>query len=179
MKKAGLMAAAMLFAAATFAQTTTPTTTVAQGDKTKTTTAENPQMKKLDSCIRKYNSEKAIANHAMIKGEFKTSKADYAIADTDKKHIKAIAAQLKSEGVRHPLRLAHKEIKKADKKLIIADVKIIKADKLAKQKALRVGDNTAVKVAENNLIADKDNLKKDIRETSHDEKHFVLIRSKS
>jgi len=168
----------MFFAAATFAQTT-PTTIVAQGAKTKITPVENTRMKELDSCIRNYNSEKAIAKHAMIKGEFKISKADYVIADTDKKHIKAIAAQFKSEGVRHPLRLAHKEIKKADQKLIVADVKIIKADKLAKQRALKAGDSTAVKVAENNLIADKNNLKKDIRETSHDEKHFVLIRSKS
>lgn len=169
----------MLFAAVTFAQTTTTTTTVVQGDKTKITLVENTQMKELDSCIRKYNSEKAIAKHAIIKGEFKTSKTDYAIADTDKKHIKAIAARLKSEGVHHPLKLAHKEIEKADQRLIIADVKIIRADKLAKQKALKAGDSTGIKVAENNLIADKNNLKKDIRETSHDEKHFVLIRSKS
>jgi hypothetical protein len=187
MKKVGLMAAVMFFAAATFAQTTTPAatvpqtgSTVAQGGKTKSNPDENTQMKELDSCIRKYNSEKAIAKQAMIKGEFKTSKADYAMADTDKKQIKAIAAQLKSEGLHHPLMLAHKEIKKADKKVIIADVKTMKADKLAKQKALNAGDTTTVKVAENNLIADKNNLKKDIRRASNDDtKHFTFIRSKS
>jgi len=177
MKKAGLTAAAMFFAAASFAQT--PTTTIAQSDKTNIAPVENTRMKELDSCIRKYNSEKNMAKHAMIRGDFKTSKADYARADTDKKHYKAIAAELKSEGVSHPIRLALKEIKKADQRLIIADVKTIKSDKLAKQKALKAGDSTAVKAAENNLIADKINLKKDIRESSHDEKHFVLIRSKS
>jgi hypothetical protein len=186
MKKVVLMASAIFFAAATFAQTT-PTVnlaqtepSVAQSNKAKITPGENAQMKELDNCIRNYNSEKAIAKQAMIKGEFKISKADYAIADADKKYIKAIAVQLKSEGVRHPLMLAHKEIKKADKKMIIADVKIIKVDKLAKQKALKAGDSTAVKVTENNLIADKNNLKKDISDASHDDtKHFTFIRSKS
>jgi hypothetical protein len=187
MKKVGLMAIAMLFAAATFAQTTTPAVTSTQteptgahAEKTKITPGENTQLKKLDSCIRNYNSEKAIAKQAMIRGEFKASKAGYAMADTDKKYIKAMAAQLKNEGVRHPLRLAHKEIKRADNKLIIADIKTIKADKLAKQKALNAGDSTAVKVTESNLIADKNNLKKDIKEASHDEpKHFAFIRAKS
>jgi hypothetical protein len=187
MKKAGLMAAAMFFAAATFAQTITPAaivsqtqSTVAQGDRTKINPGENTQLKELDSCIRQYNSEKAIAKQAMIKGEFKISKAGYAMADADKKHIKAIAAQLKGEGVRHPLMLAHKEIKKADKKVIIADVKVMKADKQAKQRALYAGDRTAVKVAENNLIADKNNLKNDIRGANRDDmKHFAFIRLKS
>jgi hypothetical protein len=191
MKKVGLIAAAMFFAAATFAQTTTPAVTpmvtfvptqpiVAQGDKTKITPADTAQMKALDNCIRNYNSEKAMAKRSMLKGEFKVSKAAYAIADADKKYIKAMTAQLKSEGVRRPLMLAHREIKKADKKMIIADVKIIKADKLAKKKALKAGDTTAVKVAEDNLIADKNNLKKDIREASHDEaKHFAFVRPKS
>jgi len=56
----------------------------------------------------------------------------------------------------------------------------IKADKLAKKKALNDGDTTAVKVAEANLIADKNNLKKDIREASHDDtKYFAFVRPKS
>jgi len=185
------MAAALFFAAAAFAQTTTPAVTpmvtfvptepiVAQGDKTKITPADTAQMKALDNCIRHYNREKAMAKKAMLKGEFKISKADYAIANADKKYIKAMAAQLKSEGVRRPLRLAHKEIKKADQKMILADVKIIKADKLAKKQALKAGDTTALKVAENNLMADKNNLKKDIREASHDDaKHFTFVRPKS
>ena len=167
----------MLFAAVTFAQTEP---TVVQGEKTKITPGENTQMKELDNCIRNYNREKAAAKHARIRDEFKISKADYAIADADKKYIKAIATQLKSEGVRHPLMLARKEIKRADKKMIIADVKIIKADKLAKQKALKAGDSTAVKTTENNLIADKNNLKKDINDASHDDtKHFAFVRPKS
>ncbi len=171
------MSLAIFFAAATFAQTAP---VVSHGDKTKTTPAKSTQMKELDSCICNYNGEKAIAKKALIKGEFKISKADRAMAAADKKHIKAIAAQLKSEGVRHPLMLAHKDIKNADKKMIIADVKIIKADKLTKQKALKAGDSTAVKLTENQLIADKNNLKKDIDEASHDNmKHFAFIRPKS
>jgi len=187
MKKVGLMAAAMLFAAATFAQTTPSSATstqteppVAQAKRTNITPGENAQMKKLDSCIRNYNSEKATAKRAMVRGEFKASNADYARADTDKKYIKAMAAQLKNEGVRHPIRLAHKEIKRTDNKLIIADIMTIKADKLAKKKALSTGDSTTVKVAESNLIADKNTLKKDIKDASHDEpKRFTFVRSKS
>ena len=185
MKKAGLIAIAMFSTAATFAQTTTPAVSFAQtgsavveGDKMKNNPRKNPQMTELDSCIRNYNSEKAIAKRAMIKGEFKTSKADYAMANADKKHIKEIAARLKSEGVRHPLILAHREIRKADKKMIIADVKVIKSDRLAKREAVNAADSMAVKVAENNLIVDKKKLKNDISVASHDDrKHFVLIRS--
>jgi hypothetical protein len=177
-KKIGLLAAAMLFAAVTFAQT--ESTTVAQSDKTKITPGENAQMKELDNCIRNYNREKAVAKQARIRGEFKISKADFAIAHADKKYIKTIAAQLKSEGISHPLVQARKEIKKTDKKLIIADIKVIKADKLAKQKALKAGDSIAVKATENNLIADKNNLKKDISDASHDDtKHFSFVRPKS
>ena len=78
----------------------------------------------------------------------------------------------------HPLMLAHREIRKADKKMIIVDVKVVKADKLAKQEAVNAGDSMAVKVAENNLIVDKKKLKNDISVASHDEmKHFVVIRS--
>ncbi|WP_259066879.1 hypothetical protein HDF24_21040 [Mucilaginibacter sp. X4EP1] len=187
MKKLGLIAAAMFFAAATFAQTTTSATTSAQtestakqGDNAKLTPEENTKMKELDSCVRNYNREKAAAKRAMVKGDFKTSKADYAIADADKKNMKAMAAQLKNEGVRRPLMLARKQIKKADNKMIMADIKTVKADKLAKQKALSAGDSTALKLAENNLLADKNNLKKDIKDTSHDDtKHFAVIRPKS
>jgi len=136
MKKSGLIAVAMFSTAVTFAQTTTPAVSV----------AENPKMAELDSCIRNYNSEKAIAKRAMIKGEFKISKAEYATADADKKHIKEIAARLKSEGVRHPIILAHREIRKADKKMIIADVKVVKADRLAKQEAVNAGDSMATSV---------------------------------
>ena len=187
MKKVGLMTAAMFFAAATFAQTITPTTpsvqpesTVKQDGNAKLTPEENTKMTELDNCVRNYNREKAIAKRSRIKGESKTSKAEFAVANADKKYIKAMAAQLKSEGVRHPLMLAHKEIKKADKKMLMADIKIVKADKLAKQKALSTGDSTALKLAENNLIADKNNLKKDISDASHDDtKHFAIIRPKS
>ncbi len=63
----------------------------------------------------------------------------------------------------------------------MADVKNgKKRTKLAKQKALKAGDSTAVKATENNLIADKNNLKKDIREASRDDtKHFTFVRPKS
>lgn len=164
MKKAGLMAVAMFSAAATFAQA-------------KNTTRDNPKMTGLDSCIRAYNNEKALAKQAIIKGEWKTSKADYATAHADKKHIKALAAQLRSEGVRHPLILARKEIRKADNKMIVADVKAVKADKLAKQKAVSAGDSMAVQTTKNNLLVDKNELRKDIRSANRDEmKHFVLLR---
>jgi hypothetical protein len=180
MKKVILTTAAMLFVAITFAQTKSPATIIAQDSQTKATPSVDSQMKELDNCIRNYNSEKTLAKRALIKGEFKTSKTDYAIADADKKYIKAMAAQLKIEGVHHPLRLAHKEISKADNKMIVADIKTIKADKLAKQKALKIGDSTAVKAAETNLIADKSTFKKDINEASHDQtKHFTFVRIKS
>jgi hypothetical protein len=145
MKTPGLLALALFFATASFAQTGP---TVAQADTTKITSAVTTQMAELDSCIRHHNNEKAIAKKAMLKGDFKCSKADYAIADADKKNIKAITAQLKSEGVHHPLMLAHKQIKRADKKTLMADVKTIKADKLANKQALRTGDTTAVKITD-------------------------------
>jgi len=187
MKKVGLLTVAIFFAAATFAQTTTPATTSVQTESTakqdgnaKLTPGENTKMKELDNCVRNYNREKAIAKRARIKGESKTSEAGFAAANADKKYIKVMAAQLKSEGIGHPLMLARKEIKRADKKMLMADIKTVKTDKLAKQKALSTGDSTALKLAENNLIADKNNLKKDINDASHDDtKHFAFIRPKS
>jgi hypothetical protein len=177
MKTPALLALALFFAAASFAQTGP---TVAQADTTKITPAVTTQMAQLDACIRNYNSEKAMAKKAMVKGDFKRSKADYAIADADKKDIKAMAAQLKSQGVRHPLMLAHKQIKRADKKILMADVKTLKADKLAKKQALRTGDTTAIKITETNLLADKVKFKKDINAASHDDtKHVTFIRAKS
>jgi 1,4-alpha-glucan branching enzyme len=177
MKTPALLALALFFTAASFAQTRP---TAAQADTTKINPAVTTQMAQLDNCIRHHNSEKAMAKRAMMKGDFKRSKSDYAIADADKKNIKAMAAQLKSEGVRHPLKLARKQIKRVDNKMIMADVKTIKADKLAKQQALRTGDTTAVKLAQTNLLADKAKFKKDIHEASHDDtKHIPFIRAKS
>jgi len=177
MKTPALLALALFFAAASFAQTRP---TAAQADTTKITPATTTQMQQLDSCIRHHNAEKAMAKRGMVKGDFKRSKAGYAIAGADKKNIKAMAAQLKSEGVHHPLKLARKQIKRADNKMIIADIKTIKADKLAKQQALRTGDTTAVKLAQTNLFADKAKFKKDIHDASQDDtKHIPFIRAKS
>src|ERR1700743_759793 len=114
MKNPALPALALFLAAETFAQTKAA---IAPADTTKITPAATTQMQQLDSCIRHYNHQKAMAKKAMIRGDFKLSNAHFAVADADKKEIKAMAAQLKSEGVSHPMMLAHKEIKRTDKKM--------------------------------------------------------------
>ena len=177
MKTPALLALALFFATASFAQTRP---TAALTDTTKITPAITAQMRQLDSCIRHHNIEKSMAKKAMVKGDFKRYNADYAIVDADKKNIKTLAAQLKSEGVQHPLKLARKQIKRADNQVIMADIKTIKADKLNKRLALSTGDTTAIKLAQANLLADKAKFKKDINTASHDDtKHVTVIRAKS
>src|SRR5471030_603954 len=106
MKKLSLMVTGILFSVAALAQTTT----------TPTTPAEKAQMKDLRQDVRAYDNQKADAKAAINKGDLATAKTDLANAKADKADIKADASTLKSEGVKHPVKVADKQVKAIDVK---------------------------------------------------------------
>lgn len=173
MKKIGLATAAFLLSAVTFAQTTILVETMA------TPPIQNPDVKKqiTDIChdIRVYDNQKATAKLAFLKGDFTTAKTDFAIAKTDKEDVKTCAMVLKNEGVDHPLKMACKEVKKEDNRMIMADIKKIIAEKAVEKQARRSGDTQAAQAAKNNVIACKKELKKDVSQARRDNRSYNIF----
>ena len=165
----------LLFAGAAFAQSmpaNTITITPGQADTEKTL------MKELCNDIRAYNNKRAEAKMDLVKGDFATSKIDFAAADACKQEMETNAALLKTEGIAHPIRLAHKEIKKADVKIIADDVKVVEGDKAAERAAVKAGNTTAVITEKTTIKADKEVLRKDIKAAKRDAGwHIPFIRN--
>jgi len=164
MKKIGLLAFAVMFSAAAFAQTTTLATTTAAT----TTPTEKAQMKDLRKDVRAYDNKKAEAKAEIKKGNLTAAQTDLAVAKTDKADIKTDAKTLKSEGVAHPVKLATKEVKKADVKKVEVTKTDLKAAKATEQADVKAGNITGAQAAQAAAATDKKDLKKDIREAHRD-----------
>ena len=159
MKKLTLMAAALLLSAATFAQTTAPV--IANADV-------KPQMKDLRKDVKAYHKDKAEVKADVNKGQIADAKADLAKVKMDKQDIKGDVKVLKSEGVKHPLIAATKEVKKADVKAVKAEVVVLKKDRADVKADVASGDLTDAKTARAAVKADRAELKKDIRAARRD-----------
>jgi hypothetical protein len=159
MKKLGLLVVAATFSAASFAQTTTPATT---------TPTEKTQMKDLRKDVRAYDNKKAEAKAQIKKGNLTAAQTDLAAAKTDKADIKTDAKTLKSEGVAHPVKLATKEVKKADVKKVEVAKTDLKTAKTTEQTDVKAGNITGAQAAQAAAKADKKDLRKDIREAKRD-----------
>ena len=171
MKKLLSFAIGSLFAGAAIAQSTSVTTS----DKTP---AGQVQMTALCKRIQDYNTKKAEARRALVRADFATAKIDFADAAVMKKQIKADAAVLVNEGVSRPIRLAHKEIKKADNLKIMADIKTIQADKIANKAAVKAGDAAMARCEQTAIATDKKVLRQDIKAAKRDAGwHFAFIRA--
>ncbi len=164
MKKLGLLVVAAMFSAASFAQTTTPATTTSAA----TTPTEKTQMKDLRKEVRAYDNKKAEAKAQIKKGNLTAAQTDLAAAKTDKADIKTDAKTLKSEGVAHPVKLATKEVKKADVKKVEATKADLKTAKATEQTDVKAGNITGAQAAQAAAAADKKDLKKDIHEAKRD-----------
>jgi hypothetical protein len=165
MKKILLIAVAALFSGAAFAQTTTPVAATPADTRTPT---EKAQMKDLRQDERAYDNKKAEAKHAINKGYIAAAKTDLAAEKADKQDIKADAKTLKSEGVKHPVKLAAKQIKRGDEKGVRTEIAAVKTERVDEQKAVKAGDITAAQADQKALRADRADLKKDIREARRD-----------
>jgi hypothetical protein len=168
MKKTLLIAFALLFTGVSFAQIITPV----QG------APATVQMETLCKKIKDYNNKRADAKLALVNGDFTTEKTDFAAAKMIRQEIKATAETLANEGVKHPLRSAHKEIKKADSKKIAIDVSAIRADKIAKKAAIKAGDANAAATEEAAIKTERKTLKTDIKEAKRDgSPHIFFIKN--
>jgi hypothetical protein len=171
MKKTGLLITSLaLFTTGSVAQTVTPSV-----DTTRNAVKE--QMAELCNNIRQYNNQRAEAQEALIKGNFAISKADFAFADSIKQVIKSKEEALKNQGVANSRHLAHKEIKKADEKVIAADVSTVLAAKKTEKAAVKAGNTTAAMADEANVKAAKNILRKDIKQAKRDSRwHIAFVK---
>ena len=158
------MVVAVLFAAAAFAQTSTP----AAVSTKPVTPAEKAQMKTMRQDVRKRDDDKAAAKKAINHGNLVAAKTDVEAAKTEKTAIAADRKDLKSEGVTHPEKLAAKEVKKTDEKAVKTEVKDVKEAKTAEKADAKAGDKTAAATEKTDVKTDKKDLKKDIKDAKKD-----------
>jgi hypothetical protein len=156
-----ITASLLLFAVTSFAQTAVPDTSAANS-KVKT------QMAELCSNMRLYNNQRAEAKEAMVSGNFMASKKDFAAADSIKQLIKTKVEALKNEGISNPQHLAHKELKKEDQKIIVADVNKVLVAKKTEKAAVKAGNATEALTDKAAVAMAKNVLKKDMKQSKRD-----------
>lgn len=97
--------ASLLFSVCTMAQTTTPPVTDKQAD-----------MKDLRKDVRDIKKDKALRHKELKEGDKAAAKEITEEIKADKKDIKHDVKDLKADGVKHPVKRAEKQIRKAGRK---------------------------------------------------------------